>query len=77
MSKVLKVWHVLSGPYHRDHVEEAPDDFSLEYMMLCKYEVDSVVKDQEFWFETFDEAYTWVTHFQTKIEPIEIPMRYV
>jgi len=73
----LKVWHILSGPYHRDEVGEAPDDLTLNYMLLCKYELRDEVKDQEFWFETFEETQDWIKHFQSSIEPIKIPVRWV
>lgn len=42
--------------------------------MVCQAEVDGVLGEDNFWFEEFDDAYEWETHFKKSIEPIVIDM---
>jgi hypothetical protein len=68
----MKVWRLVSGPYHRNEIgdDELPEE--LEYMIVALVEREGELYDQEFWFESFDEAMVWVMHFKSKIEPIEV-----
>lgn len=45
--------------------------------MLCKVEVNGEIDAQNFWFETFDEAYEWKKHFDKNIEPLEIESNFM
>lgn len=68
----LKIWHILSGPYSREEVEDPYVPDGLNYMLLCKAEYQGKVFDREFWFESFEEAQVVVNHFKSSIEPMEL-----
>ena len=42
--------------------------------MVCRTEVDGEMSDDNFWFEEFEDAYEWESHFKKSIEPLEIDM---
>lgn len=66
----MKVWRIISGPYHRDDVEDSEVPEGLEYMLVTLTETDGELEDQEFWFGSWDEVQQWVMHFKSKIDPI-------
>ena len=69
----LKIWDVLEGPISRDdcpHSDEWPDGSN--YSILCRIEEDGEVFNSEFYFEEYDDAYDWKSHFETSIDPILI-----
>jgi len=68
----VKVWGVVSGPYHRDDVDDPNVPDGLEYMLVCQVEVDGEVTVSEYWFSSFEDSQVWVKHFQSKLEPIEV-----
>lgn len=69
----VKVWGIVQGPVSIEETEEeAPD--GAKWFMVCKAEVDGVLGEDNFWFEDFDDAYEWETHFTKSIEPIVIDM---
>jgi len=69
----VKIWGVVQGPISVDESgEDAPD--GANWFMVCKAEVDGVMGDDNFWFESFDDAYEWESHFQKSIEPLVIDM---
>lgn len=58
----VKVHRVIDGPFESD------DEDSI--WMVCLAEEDSVLKEIEVYFDTFDEAYQFKNHFTKSIEPI-------
>lgn len=67
----LKIWGVVAGPFHKDEIDaDLPDD--VEYMLVCKVEVDGELTVHEYFFENFEDAHQIVEHFRTRIEPIEV-----
>ena len=68
----VKVWGIVSGPYHCSEVDDPDLPDGLEYMLVCKVEVDGELTVAEYWFGSFEDANRWVSHFQTKIEPLEV-----
>lgn len=69
----IKVWGVLEGPIDvLDLDEESPE--GVNYVMVCRAEIDGVMADDSFWFEDFDDAYEWESHFKKSIEPLVIDM---
>ena len=70
-SNKILIWDVLEGPIDIDDLpDEMPEGHN--FLNVCKAEVDGEIVHINFWFETFDEAYRWVKHFQTSIEPLEV-----
>lgn len=70
-SKKILIWDVLEGPIDADDLpDDLPDGHN--FLNVCKAEIDGEIVHVNFWFETFDEAYEWVKHFQKAIEPIEV-----
>lgn len=67
----LMIWGVLEGPLYSQDVPESdfPDD---SVMLVMKVSRGKEVFDAEFWFDTYDEAYALVKHFDSSIKPIEI-----
>ncbi len=70
---IVKVWDVIEGPIS---VEEYPDEVpdGANWYMVCRTEVDGIIADDNFWFEDFEDAYEWESHFKKSIEPLEIDM---
>tara|TARA_R110000803_G_scaffold30350_5_gene68492 strand:- start:3134 stop:3367 length:234 start_codon:yes stop_codon:yes gene_type:complete len=66
-SEPVKIWGVISGPFEVDHPE-----IDIIYYNLCKVEVDGRIGNMEYFFDSFNDAYDMVKHFQTSIDPIEI-----
>jgi len=70
----ISVYCVLDGPFTQSDFEEydwgGPDDY--EAYLLVKIEHMGVVSDVEWYFETVEEAFVWVRHFKTSIDPIII-----
>lgn len=58
----VKVHRVIDGPFESD------DEDGI--WMVCLAEEDSVLKEIEVYFDTFDEAYQFKNHFTKSIEPI-------
>jgi len=65
MAKELKIHRVLEGPF--ENYEEEGDD---TYWCLCLVEDNGELYDAEFFFDNFDEAYTFKMHFTKSINPI-------
>lgn len=72
VSDKVRVWGINAGPFHRDEVDDPHVPDELEYMLVCKIEVDGEITVQEFWFSSLEDANIWVDHFYSKIEPIEV-----
>jgi hypothetical protein len=69
----VKIWRVLQGPISvEESGEEAPE--GAKWFMVCQAEVDGVLGEDNFWFEEFDDAYEWESHFKKSIDPIVIDM---
>lgn len=70
----LQIWGIIQGPVR---AEDIPDcDYPDESVgMVLKVSNGKDVFDAEFWFDSLDEAYEIVRHFQTKIEPLELDMK--
>lgn len=68
----IKIWGIVSGPYHRDEVDDPDVPDGLEYMLVCQVEVDGELTVSEYWFDSFEDSQIWVKHFQSKIEPLEV-----
>ena len=69
----VKIWRVIQGPISvEESGEDAPE--GANWFMVCQAEVDGVLGEDNFWFEEFDDAYEWETHFKKSIEPIVIDM---
>lgn len=68
----MKIWGITEGPFHASELDDPniPDD--LEYMMVCKVEVDGSIIQKEFYFNTHEEAYHLVKYFSSNIKPIEV-----
>ena len=72
---MVKVWRVIEGPVsieELDDISDAPD--GAKYLLICRAEAEGSLGDDNFWFEHFDDAYAWVNHFSTEIDPIVIDM---
>ena len=70
---IVKIWDVIEGPISiEEYPDEAPD--GANWYMVCRTEVDGVMSDDNFWFEEFDDAYEWESHFKKSIEPLVIDM---
>ena len=71
----IKIWGIVEGPIS---IEELPDEdyvpSDIGYFLVCKTEIDGKIEEANFWFEEFDDAYEWETHFKKSIEPIVIDM---
>ena len=75
MDENLKLWDVLDGPTHVDKIfdDVLPDpDDGAKYRLICKVEIDGHIEESAFWFEDKEDAKNWVSHFSSKIDPIEI-----
>lgn len=72
VSDTVKVWGIVSGPYSAEEVGDPDLPEGLEWMLVCKVEVDGELTVAEYWFSSFEGADKWVTHFRTKIEPLEV-----
>jgi len=70
----ISVYCILDGPFTQSDVGEygwgGPEDY--EAYLLVKVEHMGVVSDVEWYFETVEEAFVWVRHFKTSIDPIVI-----
>ena len=80
MKKPVKIWGIIEGPItHEEYADglgkDMPEGFNC--VMLCKVEVNGEIDAQNFWFETFDEAYEWKKHFDKNIEPLEIESNFM
>jgi len=68
----INVWGIESGPFHRDEVGDPEVPEGLEYMLLCKIEIDGQILYNEYWFSDMDGVEKWQDHFRKKIEPLVI-----
>ena len=67
----MLVWDVVEGPIDIDDLpDEMPEGHN--FVNVCKVEIDGEITHTNLWFETFDEAYEMVKHFNKSIEPIEV-----
>lgn len=73
--QTLKIWGVLEGPFSAEEVEDPNLPEGLEWMLLCKAELDGEVFHKEYWFSTLEDAHRWLVYFQKNIEPMEIQIR--
>jgi len=71
--KVL-IWGILDGPVRAEDMNSGDYDEGTVGMIL-KISVDDEVKNAEFWFENFEQAYEIVKHFHKSIEPLELNMK--
>ena len=69
----ITVHSVLDGPYTQGDLGVNWDGpYEAEAYLLVKLEYNDQVSDVEWYFETVEEAFTWVRHFKQSIEPIVI-----
>ena len=67
----MLIWDVIEGPIDIDDLpDEMPEGHN--FLNVCKVEIDGEIVHVNFWFETFDQAYEWVKHFDKSIDPIEM-----
>jgi hypothetical protein len=68
------IHNVIDGPFTREDMPEydwaGPNE--AEAYLIVKLQHNGSVSDQEWYFETVEEAFTWVRHFKQSIEPIRI-----
>lgn len=69
----IKVWRVIQGPIAVEESEEVAPE-GANYFMICQAEIDGVLGEDNFWFEDFEDAYEWESHFKKSIEPLVIDM---
>jgi hypothetical protein len=67
----LLIWGIVSGPYHREEVEDGDDE--LEWMLLMKVSIGDEVKHSQVWFESYEHVYQMQKYFNKNLEPIEVP----
>lgn len=70
--KVL-IWGVLDGPVRAEDVVGDNEEGTVG--LILKISMNDEVKNVEFWFDTFDQAYEIVKHFHKSIEPLELNMK--
>lgn len=71
--KELKIWGIIEGPIRAEDIPES--DFPEGSVgMVLKVQSGVEVFDAEFWFDSFDEAYLVIKHFQETIEPLNMSM---
>ena len=69
----VKIWRIIQGPISiEESGEDAPE--GANWFMVCQAEVDGVLGEDNFWFEEFEDAYEWESHFKKSIEPLVIDM---
>jgi hypothetical protein len=70
----MKIWGVVEGPIRAEDIPDSdfPDG---SVGMVLKVSQGKDVFDAEFWFDSLDEAYPIVRHFQTNIEPMKLDMK--
>jgi hypothetical protein len=67
----LMFWGIIEGPIEADDIPDS--GFPSEAVcMILKASENGEVFDVEVWFESFDDAYTIVRHFDQTIEPIKL-----
>ena len=69
----ITIHNVLDGPYTQmDLGYEWDGPQEAEAYLVVKLEYNNEINDVEWYFSTLDEAYVWVKHFKTSIDPIVI-----
>jgi len=72
----ITIHSVIGGPYTQsDAGTNWQGPYEAEAYLLVKLEYDSQIEDREWYFETVEEAFGWVRHFKTSIDPIVIEGR--
>jgi hypothetical protein len=73
LENVIKVWGIIEGPIY---IEDLPEDEEvpehMEYLLVCKAEIDGEIEPVNFWFADLEQAYEWQKHFSKHIEPLHI-----
>lgn len=75
---LFQIWCILEGPISvddmpEDEVPESATDTSV-YMVL-KVADNNRVFDAEFWFDSHEDAYAIVKHFNSSIAPINLNIK--
>ena len=69
----ITIHSVLDGPYTQGDLGVNWDGpYEAEAYLLVKLECGGKVSDVEWYFETVEEAFTWVRHFKQSIDPLVI-----
>ena len=70
----VQIWGVVEGPVMGSDIPDCmfPDEAA---GLVLKVSNGKDVFDAEFWFDSLDDAYQIVRHFQSSIEPIELNMK--
>lgn len=71
----ILIHHVLEGPFTRFDFEDELDwegPIEAEAFLLVKISQGGQVSDVEWYFHSVEEAFLWVRHFKSSIEPITI-----
>jgi len=69
----VTIHSVLDGPYTQGDLGVNWDGpYEAEAYLLVKLEYGGKVSDVEWYFETVEEAFTWVRHFKQSIDPLVI-----
>ena len=72
-SDSIIIHNVLEGPFTQyDMPDEWQGPYEAEAYLVVKAEVDGEIKDIDWYFETIEEAFVWVKHFKSSINPIVI-----
>lgn len=66
----LKVHRVIRGP-----IEDPEYEDSWFNNCLIEIEGDTELVEDDIYFDDFDEAYNFMKHFDTSIDPIEIELK--
>lgn len=69
--KVLKLWGIVEGPFHREEVE-GEEDNEQEWMLVMKISKGEEVSESQIWFDTFQDVYQIRRYFEKNIEPLEL-----
>ena len=77
MKRVFKIWAVSEGPinvvdliYDEDYEFDIPEEG--EYLVVCKVEEDSTLREEEFWFAEKETALEFKRFVDSEMEAIEI-----
>ena len=77
MTRKFKIWAVSEGPTsvidlisNEDYEFDIPEDG--EYLVVCKVEEDSRLREEEFWFATEEQAYKFKNYIDGRMEALEV-----
>jgi hypothetical protein len=72
------IHRILDGPYHSNDYEDewAGPEWSTACLIVKMENNMGVLEDVEWYFEDLDDAYVWVRHFNSSIDPIKVEGDY-